>query len=440
MERERSAAAAMLGLPGFVVVAVSDNDGELEQAVETTADLVGCPECGAVAELHDRRPTWVRDLPTGGRPVTLVWVKRVWRCPHSACAKRTWTETSPVIAPRASLTERARVEICRRVGQDAASVAAVAREFGIGWRTAMTAVRDYGTPRVDHPDRLGGVKALGLDETAFAAASATRSTSFVTGIVDLTRRRGGSARLLDIIDDRSASALVSWVNQRETSWRAGIGVAALDPYRGYACALRTSLPHAVRVLDAFHVVRLGFAAVDEVRCRIQRDQTGHRGRRHDPLYGIRRLLRRAPDHHSDHSWTRLLAGLDAGDTDDEQLARTWIAAQDLRLIYHAPDRTRAEAALYRWLTYCADADIPELTRLATTIDSWRAELLAYFDTGGISNGPTEAINLLIKKIKRVGHGFRNFDNYRLRLLLYCGVDWDTIGATPIRGRLPRLVA
>jgi hypothetical protein len=99
--------------------------------------------------------------------VTLVWVKRVWRCPHSACAKRTWTETSPVIAPRASLTERARAEICRRVGQDAASVAAVAREFGIGWRTAMTAVRDYGTPRVDDCDRLADVQALGLDETAF---------------------------------------------------------------------------------------------------------------------------------------------------------------------------------------------------------------------------------------------------------------------------------
>jgi transposase len=439
VDRERSAAAVMLGMAGFVVLAVSEHDGELEQAIETTADLVGCPSCAAVAELHDRRPVWVRDLPSAGRPVTVVWIKRIWRCPQQPCSTRTWTETSPAIGARASLTARARAEICRRVGEDGASVAAVAREFGIGWRTAMAAVREHGVPRVNDPDRLAGIDAVGVDETAFQAAAATRSTSFVTGIVDLTRGRG-SARLLDLVEGRSASALLSWVHERDAAWRAGITTAALDPYRGYASALRTALPDAVRVLDAFHVVRLGFAAVDDVRRRIQQEQTGHRGLAGDPLYGIRRLLRRRHDHHSARSWARLLAGLDAGDTADEQLARTWVAAQDLRLIYQAGDRARAAQTLYRWLAYCAEADIPELTRVARTIDSWRAEFLAYFDTDGISNGPTEAVNLLIKKIKRVGHGFRNFDNYRLRLLLHCGVDWDTIRATPIRGRLPRSTA
>jgi transposase len=61
--------------------------------------------------------------------------------------------------------------------------------------------------------------------------------------------------------------------------------------------------------------------------------------------------------------------------------------------------------------------VPELHRLARTLDSWRDELLARFTAADVSNGPTEAVNLLIKKIKRVGHGFRNFTNYRLRLLL-----------------------
>ena len=83
---------------------------------------------------------------------------------------------------------------------------------------------------------------------------------------------------------------------------------------------------------------------------------------------------------------------------------------------------------------------PNFGHHTRTTDSWRAEFLAYFDTGHVSNGPTEAVNLLIKKIKRVGHKFPNFDNYRLRLLLHCGVDWNTIRATPIRGRLPRSAA
>jgi transposase len=43
---------------------------------------------------------------------------------------------------------------------------------------------------------------------------------------------------------------------------------------------------------------------------------------------------------------------------------------------------------YRWLVHCADAEVPELAQLATTIGSWGTELLAYFDTGGISNGAT----------------------------------------------------
>ena len=109
--------------------------------------------------------------------------------------------------------------------------------------------------------------------------------------------------------------------------------------------------------------------------RIQQELTGHRGRRHDPLYRIRRLLRRGHDHHTDRSWARLVAGLDAGDTTDEQLAKTWIAAQELRLLYRCPDRARAEQHLYAWLVHCADAGVPELQRLARTIDSWRHELL-----------------------------------------------------------------
>ncbi len=68
-------------------------------------------------------------------------------------------------------------------------------------------------------------------------------------------------------------------------------------------------------------------------------------------------------------------------------------------------RAQAERLLLVWFTTVAQHEIPELARLARTLDSWREELLAYFDIGGVSNRPTEAINGLIKKIKWVGHGY-----------------------------------
>jgi transposase len=102
--------------------------------------------------------------------------------------------------------------------------------------------------------------------------------------------------------------------------------AASPPFRGYATALRTSLPNATRVLDAFHVVRLGLDAVDQVRRRVQQQTLGHRGHTHDPLFRIRRLLRRGYEHHTVTSWNRTIAGLEAGDV-EQQLQRAWIALQ-----------------------------------------------------------------------------------------------------------------
>lgn len=89
-----------------------------------------------------------------------------------ACAVATWTETSEHIAARASMTERARTEACRRVGEDGHDVASVAVKFDVSWHAIMRAVENYGRLLVDDPARLGGVEGLGVDETAFLAANA----------------------------------------------------------------------------------------------------------------------------------------------------------------------------------------------------------------------------------------------------------------------------
>jgi transposase len=186
----------------------------------------------------------VRDLPIGGRPVVLAWRKRLWRCREPACRVRTWTDRAAAIRPRAVLTERARAEACRRVGKDAHAVAAVARDLGVGWATIMRAVAEHGTPLVEDPMRLDGVATLGLDETGFLKATCLAPTQWVTGLVDLER-----GRLLDVVADRTRTAVNGRLHARPSGWLAQVATVALDPWRGYASALITPLGHVTVVVD-----------------------------------------------------------------------------------------------------------------------------------------------------------------------------------------------
>lgn len=426
-------ATALLGMEEFFVGTQLEVGGEVWLLVETAAHVVACEGCGTRAVGHGRRVVKVRDLPAGDRPVVLVWRKRVWRCPDPDCDVRTWTEETDAIAPRAVLTERARAEICRRVGAEGHSVAQVARSFGVGWHTAMAAVRDHGRPRVDHLSRLRRPGAIGLDETSFLAANATHSTLLVSGFVDLDRHR-----LIDVVPGRSAEAVSTWLRAKPPRWLAGIRTAVIDPYSGYALGLADGLPNARLVVDHFHAVRLANQALDEVRRRVQQDTLGHRGRKLDPLYRARRRLLVGHERLGDDGWSRVVALLELGDPAGE-VGAAYVAKELLREVYDTTDAEEARRRLRLFSDHCAASDVPELDRLARTVRRWEVQILAWHATQ-LTNGPTEAVNLLVKKIKRVGHGFRNFENYRLRLLLHCGVSWKTHRTAPMRARHPRSVA
>jgi len=90
--------------------------------------------------------------------------------------------------------------------------------------------------------------------------------------------------------------------------------------------------------------------------------------------------------------------------------------QQLRSIYHATPAKGRQIAI-KVLDSFHSCPIPEVARLGRTLRAWKAQILAYFDTHGVSNGGTEAINLIIEKVRRLAHGFKDFDHYRLRILL-----------------------
>lgn len=111
--------------------------------------------------------------------------------------------------------------------------------------------------------------------------------------------------------------------------------------------------------------------------------------------------------------------------------------ESVRDIYLTDDRGDAVTLIDKAIAGCAADDVEEIRSLGRTLASWRTEILAHHTTGA-SNGPTEGLNLLVKKVKRCGHGFRSFDNYRLRVLLHAGgVTWPHRAHPPrIRNRSP----
>jgi formate-dependent nitrite reductase cytochrome c552 subunit len=113
----------------------------------------------------------------------------------------------------------------------------------------------------------------------------------------------------------------------------------------------------------------------------------------------------------------------------------------VRDIYLTDDPAVATTLVDKAIAGCAADEVEEIRSLGNTLASWRSDIVAHHHSSA-SNGPTEGLNLLVKKVKRCGHGFRNFENYRLRVLLHAGgVSWPDRPAPPrLRTRSPYLNA
>jgi transposase len=222
------------------------------------------------------------------------------------------------------------------------------------------------------------------------------------------------------------------LESRPQTWRDHICWAALDLSGPYRKTFNDTLPDAIQVADPFHVIKLANTRVDDVRRRVQQETLGHRGHRDDPLYRSRRLLTKGHERLDERGNEKLLGFLEAGDPHGE-VRMAWHAKETLRGLYDEP-AADAPGYLAGLVESLLDRDMPrELHQLCRTLRRWAAEIVAWH-RAQVSNGPTEAMNSLIKRVKRVGFGFRRFRNYRLRVLLYAGQpNWDllaTITPTP----------
>jgi transposase len=436
--------ALWFGAAGFDVLHVADDGVELVIEVETTPALVGCSGCGTRAVPKDRRWVTLRDVPAGRRFVRVRWRKRIWRCPEPDCDVNTWTEQAELADPRRVLTTRAAEWATDRVAAIEGTPASVARNFGLSWSTVWSAIERIGSSRVQTPAEMGPAAMVGFDETVMSPASRRRRRRFVTAVVDV-----GSGRLLDVFEGRDAQHLRAWMARMPTAWLSMIKVVSVDPHEGYRGAVintdrSTGRPKPLAgvaiVVDPFHIVRLANDALTRCRHRVQQETLEHRGWKGDPLYDVRKLLLLGAERVDEAGWVRIHAALDAGDPNGE-VRDAWVAKERVRDVYGTDDPEQAATRLDAAIAWCTEAESgPELRRVAKMLRRWMTQILNHHRTGA-SNGPVEAMNLLIKQVKRSGRGFRSFVNYRLRILLAGGRrQRETHSVTSIRTRRPRSVA
>jgi transposase len=120
-------------------------------------------------------------------------------------------------------------------------------------------------------------------------------------------------QIIDILPTRQYVDVAGWIDAQPRAWKERIRFGTLDMSATYAAVYSVTLPTAVQVVDPFHLIALANRCLDAVRRRVQSEQTGHRGRKDDPLYRIRRVLLRGEERLDEAATERLWSLLELGD-------------------------------------------------------------------------------------------------------------------------------
>jgi transposase len=379
-----------------------------------------CRRCGCAGTPRDTVVRRLAHEPLGWRPTTLEVTVRRYRC--AGCGHVWRQDTTLAAEPRAKLSRRGLRWALEGIVCQHLTVARVAEGLGVSWNTANDAVLAEGKRvLIDDSCRFDGVEVVGVDEHVWRHTR--RGDKYVTVIIDLTPIRDdtGPARLLDMVEGRSKQAFKQWLAERPQAWRDGVEVVAMDGFTGFKTAAAEELPAAVAVMDPFHVARLAGDALDQCRRRVQQATRGHRGRKGDPLYSARRTLHTGADLLTDKQRKRL-QDLFAVD-EHVEVEATWGIYQRMINAYREPDRTRGRELMSKLIDSVSNGvpkPLTEIITLGRTLKKRAADILAYFDRPGTSNGPTEAINGRLEHLRGSALGFRNLTNYIARSLLETG--------------------
>jgi transposase len=216
--------------------------------------------------------------------------------------------------------------------------------------------------------------------------------------------------VLDILEDRSKENLLKWLEKRGKRWCAAVKVACSDMWDAYQAAAAQKLPKAKRVVDRFHVMKNLNEALTKTRRIIQKDADE---KTKEILKGCRWLLVKNRENLTKEQEQDLAAMLEAS----SELKCCYELKEAFRDLFNENLAYRiAEKRLLAWIARVEATEFKALKAFVSTLRNWWQQILNYFD-GRCNNGFAEGVNLKIKMLNRRSYGYRNFQSFRLHVLV-----------------------
>jgi transposase len=356
-----------------------------------------CPECGRECSMHDCAPerTW-RHLDTM-QFMTLIRA----RTPRADCPEH-GVKTMQVAwaAPQGRFTllfERFAVEVLLA----SASVSQACALLGLSWDTAQEIMR-RAVQRGLERRQLDRLKYLGMDEKSFR-----RGQSYVTLLTDLEE-----SRVLDVVEERTAEAASQLWDTLSPEQKQGVEAVAVDMWEPFIQTIQTQVPDADIVHDKFHVSKYLGEAVDKVRRQEHKELLAQGD---ETLKGTRQLWLYNPQNFSPEQAEEFSALKDL----HLKVARAWAAKELFSKFWEYQQEGWARRFFKDWFGWVSRSRLKPVVDVAQMIKRHLENLLTYL-RHHITNAVTEGLNSKIQSLKSAARGFRNFQNYRIRILFFCG--------------------
>lgn len=393
-----------LGLDGYEVFEVHEDQDELLMLVAWPREQWRCPACGSRdVHCHDWKTRHWRSAPVGLKPTRVVMDVPRLRCQQCSAVRRHQPAFSSGQVRHTLAFERYAAELLKYL-----TINDVTQHLGISWHTAA----EIDKRRLEELPRpkLRTLKRLAIDEIYSG-----KRHGFLTVVLDLD-----SGVVVHVGDGKGEAALKGFFCRLKQA-RAKIEAVAIDMSGGYVAALKKHLPQVPFVFDRFHVVKLMNGKLTDLRRELHREATDAlqkevlKGTRwlllmgEDTLDSPQRVAKRKPGQPSDRE------KLDAALKLNAPLATAYYLKEKLRLFWEQSDRQAAERYLDAWCAQAESSGIRVLHTMANTLRTHRAGLLAWYDHP-ISTGPLEGTNNKIKIIQHRAYGYRNREHFRLRIL------------------------